>query len=227
MVSIDEITPEDVAAHAAAYRAAAGPVPKDPDALLEDFMKTPLFMTSLPTGEDAEGNETLQALQSLVYEGNPDEIATNFKNQGNDCFQTGKSQYRNAIEYYSKGLAARSEDRKLNSILHSNRAAVNLELANYGKVLTDCAAALRLDVKNIKAFYRSAKALYALDRLKEALNCCDMGLEAAPTNAALKGERERIMKRQAELDELDRKRKERERKKAEDAERLWTAIRVR
>ena len=50
-------------------------------ASLEDKMKeldsVPLFMRDLPTEE----NTALEALQTLAYDGPPDEVAENFKNQ--------------------------------------------------------------------------------------------------------------------------------------------------
>jgi hypothetical protein len=53
----------------------SGPVPNRPfdatDEGLEKMLKsTPLFMQSLT--EDVEDNVTLQALQSLIYEGTPE-----------------------------------------------------------------------------------------------------------------------------------------------------------
>ncbi|ORX79170.1 hypothetical protein K493DRAFT_100969 [Basidiobolus meristosporus CBS 931.73] len=42
-------------------------------------------MNDLP--EDSEENATLLALQSLAYDGTAEEVAENFKNQGNDCFK--------------------------------------------------------------------------------------------------------------------------------------------
>nr|CAG8435314.1 12321_t:CDS:2 [Entrophospora candida] len=53
----------------------------------------------------------------------------------------------------------------------TNKAAINLEL-----FLNDCAKALKINPKNTKAFYQSAKALYMLDKLDEALGCCDHAL---------------------------------------------------
>nr|CAG8436772.1 3103_t:CDS:2 [Entrophospora candida] len=49
-------------------------------------------------------------------------------------------------------------------------------LGNYHRVLNDCAKALKINPKNTKAFYQSAKALYMLDKLDEALGCCDHAL---------------------------------------------------
>ncbi|KAJ3043836.1 40S ribosomal protein [Rhizophlyctis rosea] len=203
----------------------AGPVQKDPEALMKEIMNTPLFMDRLPTAEDAEENETLAAIQSLVYDGNPDEIATNFKNQGNDCYK--QKDYRNAIQYYNKGLQAKSDNRILNATLLCNRAAVNLDLGNYRKVLTDCAAALRLDLSNIKAFFRSTKALLALDRVDEALDCCDLGLSREPNNKALQSLRVSIVKRKQEMEEMEVKRKQKEEKRREEEEKLAETIKAR
>ncbi|CAG8799464.1 21538_t:CDS:2, partial [Dentiscutata erythropus] len=40
-----------------------------------------------------------------------------------------------------------------------------------------CAKAIKLNPKNIKAYYRSAKALYELDKINEAIDCCDHGIK--------------------------------------------------
>ena len=53
---------------------------------------------------------------------------------------------------------------------------------NYGLVLKDCSKALNLNAQSSKALYRSATALLALDRLEEALDCCDRCLTFDPHN---------------------------------------------
>jgi hypothetical protein len=94
----------------------------------EEFFKQmerhPLFMHDLDS--TSEDNPELEALQALAYEGTPLEIATNFKSQGNEAFH--EKRYRDALEFYSKGLAAKSGDAELEGTLLLNRAAVNLEL---------------------------------------------------------------------------------------------------
>lgn len=50
----------------------AGPTQKDPEALMKELMNTPLFMDHLPADDEVEDNDTLAAIQSLVYGGNPD-----------------------------------------------------------------------------------------------------------------------------------------------------------
>jgi tetratricopeptide (TPR) repeat protein len=52
-------------------------------------------------------------------------------------------------------------------------------LENYRRVLNDCAKALTLNPKCIKAYYRSAKACRALEKVEDALDACNRGLEVS------------------------------------------------
>ncbi|KAI8850268.1 hypothetical protein BC829DRAFT_442303 [Chytridium lagenaria] len=110
-----------------------GPNPRDVGELLKVLESTPLFMSRLDKDED---NETLAALQSLVYDGTPD--------------------------------------------------------GNFRKAINDCAEAIKVNPKNVKAYYRSVKALFSLDRFEEALDSCIYGLKIEPTNVQLKAEKARI-----------------------------------
>ncbi|CAG8471648.1 11547_t:CDS:2 [Dentiscutata heterogama] len=147
--------------------------------ILKQMNKVPLFMTELPEEE----NDALAALQSLIYEGPPEEVAENFKNQGNECFKIGKSQYQDAINFYTKALETNCQDNKIIEACLTNQ--------NHRKVLTDCAKAIKLNPQNAKAFYRSPKALYALDKFDQALDCCEHGIEILDQKAKIKEERER------------------------------------
>ncbi|KAJ3122778.1 hypothetical protein HK098_002469 [Nowakowskiella sp. JEL0407] len=202
--------------------AAYGPQRKDPSEIMRGIEATPLFMDSLP--EDASENAHLAALQSLVFEGPPNEVALNFKNSGNEAFQSGKSGYKDAIEYYSKGIAAKADDDKLNSILYSNRAAVNLELENYRSVLTDCSKAIKLDPKNIKAYYRSAKALTLLDKIDDAIDCIHHGLKLDPTNTSLLSLLSTAKTRKLELENKEAKKVEAEKEKLKELQNLVAEI---
>ncbi|KAI9209518.1 uncharacterized protein BJ171DRAFT_418357 [Polychytrium aggregatum] len=202
-----------------------GPQQKDSKELWEQFNSTPLFMNSLP--EDAEQNETLMALQSLIYDGTQEEIAENFKNQGNEAFKDGPKRYKDAIGFYTQGIDAKANDDALNSVLFSNRAAVNLELGNYRRTLNDCASALKFNPANVKAYYRSAKACLALDKYEEALDCCERGLLHDPQNKALVAEKGKVVKKMAERDEKQRRQREREALKKQQEERIKAAIELR
>ncbi len=69
----------------------------------------PLLMNKLPKAVDK--NAAIQGLQTLLYDATPDELADNFKEQGNACLQRGKffdriawrklNQYSQASSYYA------------------------------------------------------------------------------------------------------------------------------
>jgi tetratricopeptide (TPR) repeat protein len=100
-------------------------------------------------------------------------------------------------------------------------------LENYGSVLRDCAAALSANHNCIKAYYRSALALLALERAKEALDCCDRCLTIDPENIGMKGVREKAHNLKEKQDQKSSA--EKERKKAEEQKQkvLIAALKVR
>ena len=78
------------------------------------------------------------------------------------------------------------QEASLLETLYCNRAACHLSLANYRSCTLDCAAALRLNPSNLKALYRSGRALLSVSKIAEADDACARGLEIDPNNAALK-----------------------------------------
>lgn len=148
---------------------------KTTDEVMEELNRLPFFMTKLDE-TDGEGGENIgvEALKSLAYDGEPDEIATNFKNQGNDCFKA--KQYHNAIEYYNKALEVDCGVDDITKSLYLNRAACNLELKNYRKCVEDCKRVLTLDEKNVKACFRAGKAFFAIEKFEEAKQILTYGL---------------------------------------------------
>lgn len=79
----------------------------------------------------------------------------------------------------------------------------------------------------MKAWYRSASACLALDKIPEAEDACSVGLEVDASNVALKTLQTKIEKRKQYLDELDRKRREREEKIASEKANLALALKAR
>ncbi|KAF7971044.1 hypothetical protein HWV62_22171 [Athelia sp. TMB] len=198
------------------------PQPASLDDKLKEFDNVPLFMKSLPS---EGGDDTLvNAIQSLIYEGHPDEIAQNFKTQGNDYFK-GK-RYREAMGFYTQGLEAKPTDPVLSEALLCNRAACNLELQNYGSVLKDCSEALQLNPKSSKAYYRSSLALLALERLEQVLDCCDRCLQFDPDNKGVIGVRDRAVAAKAKKDRKEAERLEKIRLEKELKRRMNLAFQV-
>ena len=71
-------------------------------------------------------------MQELKYspdENSPDELANNYKEDGNFNFKCKK--YRFATASYTEGLNARSEDLLINTVLYTNRAAAQYRIGNY------------------------------------------------------------------------------------------------
>jgi len=89
---------------------------------------------------------------------------------------------------------------------------------NYRACTLDCAATLKLNPRNVKAWFRSAAACLALDKIPEAEDACARGLEVESGNGALKVLEAKIRGRKDQLEELERKKREREeRERAEEA----------
>lgn len=151
--------------------------------IAEQLNETPFFMTQLP--ENMEDNVQLQALQALLYDGTPEENATNFKEQGNDAFKRGRPGYQDALTFYTKGIDQKPNDPLLLAQLYNNRAAVHLALKNYGFAARDAAMSISSDQSNVKAFWRAAKASLALEKISESEKFCQKGLELFPENSDL------------------------------------------
>ncbi|KAH9947251.1 40S ribosomal protein S7 [Amylocystis lapponica] len=204
--------------------ATLGPQPQriDVEEKLASFDSVPLFMKSLPT--ESTDDPVVGALQSLVFDGTPDEIAQNFKEQGNDYFR-GK-RYREAVQFYTQAVDAKPTETALLEALLCNRAACNLELENYGSVLRDCSKAITLNSKSSKAHFRSALALMALDRIDEALDCCERCLEFDKDNKSIQVVRDKAATRKAEKEEKEKERQEKIRREREQEQRMKIALNV-
>ncbi|KAK4574214.1 HSP70/90 co-chaperone [Recurvomyces mirabilis] len=237
----------------AASTASAEPPPiqqKTADELIAEMKKVPLFMTSMDDMD--EDNDMIQALKAIAYEGTRAEIADNFRVQGNECVKA--KQWMNAREFYTKALVAlkgpkvpqpgtegtsnekvveieeEAEAKKENDAAeacYANRALCNLEMKNYGSCNKDCAGALKLNPRNVKAWYRAASACLALDKMPEALDACQSGLKFDPASTALQTLLTRIQKRRDHLHELEDGRRKREKREANERATLRLAIRER
>ncbi|KAF1836350.1 tetratricopeptide repeat protein 4 [Decorospora gaudefroyi] len=223
------------------------------DDLLKEMNRMPLFMTSLDE-TDGEGGENmaLEALKAMAYEGTRAEIAENFRQQGNECARA--KQWSDAKEFYDKAIAAlkgpqcnpdpdaegpdvipveldADEEAKKEMVIgeavYVNRALCNLEKKNYRSCIQDCAATLRINTSNIKAFYRSGTACLALDKLQEAAWACNRGLSLDPGNAPLQTLKTKIDARRKYIESVEKARRAREEKTASERATLKLALKSR
>ena len=98
---------------------------------------------------------------------------------------------------------------------------------NYRSTTIDCAAALRLNPRNVKAYYRSSLALLALDKIIEASDACSHGLAIDPTNTALGNLDTRITNRQVVIAANQKEKQERGERIQTERLMLATALRAR
>eukprot|EP01098_Paradermamoeba_levis_P012904 TRINITY_DN5753_c0_g1_i1.p1 TRINITY_DN5753_c0_g1~~TRINITY_DN5753_c0_g1_i1.p1 ORF type:complete len:218 (-),score=82.08 TRINITY_DN5753_c0_g1_i1:2-655(-) len=181
-----------------------------------------------PTNSEVEKKETeeeegldeevfSEAFQSIDKETTEDK-ARRLKDSGNLFLQKAtrlknRDYFYTAIQHYTEALEMKPKDHELISLLYSNRAAVNLILANHGRVVDDATKAIEYNKKNVKAYYRLTKAALALHRYEVALEVAEKGLEVDGANAELKAERDKAKV------VVDRKRAEENAKKKEIKER--------
>ncbi|KAL4749010.1 hypothetical protein BDW72DRAFT_179106 [Aspergillus terricola var. indicus] len=213
------------------------------DELADILNKTPLFMTDISKAGDENGeNIMLDALRALQNEGTRGDVAQNFREQGNEAAR--EKRWIDAKEYYTKGIAVlrskeqkwdkpedeKEEERLLREVEEAsyiNRALCHLELKNYRSTTLDCAAVLKLNPKNVKAYYRSAMALYALDKIPEAEDVATRGLSLDPNNKSLQTISSKIADRRASLERIAAKRKAEDERTRKEKTLLSTALRAR
>ncbi|KIV95017.1 hypothetical protein, variant [Exophiala mesophila] len=156
-----------------------------------------------------------------------------------------EKKWGDAKEFYTKGIAVlhnatedqwdQPEDKAkeeqlritLDEQLHVNRALSNLELKNYRSTALDSAAALRINPQNVKAHYRSASALLALDKVLEALDVASRGIKIEPSNTALQTLLTKIRDRAQVKEAQDRRRLAEQRRKQQESLILQTALKAR
>ncbi|KAK0101916.1 hypothetical protein ONS95_001272 [Cadophora gregata] len=222
--------------------------------ILADLNTVPLFMTEL---EENDGIEALKALayegtpaevaQGFKERGNESFAEKSWKD-AKEFYEKGinvllievrKRQAANKIRSKLKGKGKleeveeeidEEEIKKEIKILEAsliNRAACHLELKNYRSCTLDCGSALRINPRNVKALYRSSKALLALDRIPEADDACARGLALDPENKALQLVAKEIIKRNEIVAARKKKDLEREQRKRLEAFTLAAALKAR
>jgi tetratricopeptide (TPR) repeat protein len=168
---------------------------KNLDSEVDALQNHPFFLTEIPDEETVQSNKYLEAFQSLLYDDSPEEIAENFRKQGNECYLAGKAKYNDAIIYYTKGLEMKCSKDEINSKLCINRALVHLKLYNYRNAIEDCLEAIRIQPKCIKAHYRAACAYSNIDKFDLAIKHIDEAILLDSADNTLKLEKQKIIEK--------------------------------
>ncbi|KAH7830415.1 putative tetratricopeptide repeat domain containing protein [Monocercomonoides exilis] len=166
-----------------------------PDTVEKDLC--PLFADSVP--ENIDEHPDFLALQSLLYDRDPAELAEHFKEEGNKLLKKGRKGWNEAIESYTKAIEANSPNMKAVAIYYSNRAQVHIFKKNYGRAIEDCIESLKKDNTNIKSHFRLSKAYFELNKISEASESVKKGLLVAPESKELLGLSEQIAEQQQKI----------------------------
>lgn len=111
--------------------------------------------------------------------------------------------------------------------LYVNRAACALEMKNYRACWLDCGHALLLNPRNVKAYYRSSRALLAVGRLEEADDACKRGITIDPANKPLQAVAKDVAAAKEAADKKRRKDEEREASERRKKATLEAALKAR
>ncbi|XP_012341769.1 DNA polymerase interacting tetratricopeptide repeat-containing, protein of 47 kDa [Apis florea] len=148
----------------------------------QEMEKHPFFMKKVPEpGEEL--SPLMEGLQQLKYgedENTPEELANNYKEDGNFNFKYKK--YRLAILSYTEGIRTKCKDIDLMAQLYNNRAAAHFMLKNYRSSLNDCKLALKLKSNYTKALNRAATCCLHIKDYDNCIDFCDQLLDESPTD---------------------------------------------
>ncbi|KAL1117179.1 hypothetical protein AAG570_004506 [Ranatra chinensis] len=144
----------------------------------EEMAKHPFFMTEQPN-EGEKLPPLMEGLQQLKYDSSvnsPEELASNYKEDGNFNFKC--KNYRKAILSYTEGLKQKCNNMELNAQLYNNRSACHFLLKNYRSCYIDCKEAIKANVGYRKAQVRLAQCCMELGLYEECINNCDILLKS-------------------------------------------------
>ncbi|XP_077463159.1 tetratricopeptide repeat protein 4 [Stigmatopora argus] len=193
----------------------------------EEFDKIPMFMKSVPDEIDPKEYPELAHIQAILHDEDrtPAEKAQSLKNEGNEYFKEKK--YQKAIVAYTAALKNKFDDQDLDTVLLTNRAAAHFHLGNMRSALIDSANARKLKPQHLKALIRGAQCCIELRNFAAAIQWCEEGLQAHPSDKKLQDLRTAAdkCKRASERDARRAKVKEKKLNNQKDA--LLSAIKTR
>jgi len=183
---------------------------------VEEFINHPLNVKNFDPKmlED----ENFQAIQALVYEGTPDEVASRFLARGDEyLIKKIPKQYLEAAKTsYESGIEQNPESKDTNYRLLFGKASVNFLSRNYGRCIEDVEKALKIK-ENEEAYHLIARTLEKLQKYDKLVDICKKILKINPESKEAKHmmmgamiELKKIEDKQREINEKKKKEKEKE-----------------
>ena len=181
--------------------------------LLDDDFIPPMFATTQEEVEQSGLQDAFTSL--IYDGESPTRLMLQFRQKGTEAFTNGKRNetgnvqyYRDAINHYQEALAwalkiepmqegdlaqadtddptyTESELNEQRSLLCSNIALMHWQLRNWGFSRDEAKRALQYNPRNVKAWFRLAKAHEQLKHWEEAGDAIESGLAVEPDNKDL------------------------------------------
>ncbi|KAH8237249.1 hypothetical protein KR038_008342 [Drosophila bunnanda] len=143
----------------------------------EEMDKHPFFMKRAPQpGDDV--HPMFEGLQKLKYdpeENTRDELALNYKEDGN--FYMKHKKFRMAVCSFTEGIKSKTENPDVLAVLYNNRSAAQYFIKNYRSALSDAQRALFFKPDYTKARWRAAQCAHELDKFDLCTQMCEELLE--------------------------------------------------
>ncbi|XP_034943228.1 DNA polymerase interacting tetratricopeptide repeat-containing, protein of 47 kDa [Chelonus insularis] len=190
----------------------------------EEMEKHPFFMKKAPEpGEEL--SPLIEGLQQLKYgedENTPEELAANYKEDGNFNYKYKK--YRLAILSYTEGIKTKCKDDDLRAQLYNNRAAAHFMLKNYRSSLSDCKRAIKLKPIYPKALARAVQCCYYSKNYDECIELADRYLSEYEPNKEISTLMTNALTERKKKQRDDRMQEKREKVVEEEENKLIQAI---
>lgn len=200
----------------------------DEDKWEQQMESHPFFASNeklLETAAKGELSPLMQGLQQLKYsseENSPDELAKNYKDDGN--FQFKLKKYRLAIAAYTEGIKCKCEDELIQVQLVTNRAAAQYHLSNYRSSFNDCVLACKIKADHLKAVKRGALCCFKLKRFDDCISWSEKALKLSPDDEELKSVLEESKVQLKETERNARREAARKKKKGKEDAALVAAL---
>lgn len=134
-------------------------------------------------------NSGKKSISQIKHQMEIQKLSDDFKATANQFFSTNK--YDLAIDSYSSALLLTPSSIPL----LTNRSLAHYKLELYQASLQDADAAIALDEKCVKAYFRKAMALVALNKLKEAIGDFKIVVKLEPTDGVARAKLSELVKR--------------------------------
>ncbi|XP_019730776.1 tetratricopeptide repeat protein 4 [Hippocampus comes] len=193
----------------------------------EEFDKIPMFMKTVPDEIDPNEYPELAHIQAIIHDEDrtPAEKAQSLKDEGNAFFK--EKNYQKAIVAYTAALKNKCGDQDLDTVLLTNRAAAHFHLGNLRSSLNDATTAKKITPGHLKALIRGAQCCMELRNFATAIQWCEEGLKAHPTDKKLRDLRTAADKHKRSAERDARKAKVKEKKLNNEKEAIMAAIKER